>query len=182
MFVPSPYLICFSQLRGVPSTWFVPIPLVVHPLWRIFHLPGLGLFHLAPFLPLSWVHCVLLMIGKCSSTLEGKQAIQKIRKVQKENFPVPYPSIVPNRFWCWIQAFLGGTCHDDILVPLLILPVPLVIRVHGGEHQFNTPDQPLVEPITIRQNSILLDGPWSAPTENKNYYRAPSIVCKNSLM
>jgi hypothetical protein len=63
------------------------------------------LFHLAAFLPLSWLHCVLLMIGKCSSTLEGKQAIQNIRKVQKENFPVLYPSIVPNRFWCWIQEF-----------------------------------------------------------------------------
>lgn len=107
MFISSPYLICFSRLRGVPSTWFVSIPLVVHPLWRIFRLPGLGLFYLAPFLPLSWVHCVLLMIGKCSSTLEGKQAIQKIRKVQKENFPVLYPSIVPNRFWCWIQVFPG---------------------------------------------------------------------------
>jgi hypothetical protein len=139
-------------------------------------LLGLGLFHLAAFLPPSWVHCVLLMIGKCSSTLEWKQAIQNIRKVQKENFPVLYPSIVPNRFWCWIQVFLGGTCLDDILVPLLNLPVPLVKWVHGGEHQFNTLGNPLVEPIIVGQNSFLLYGPWSVPTENKNYYWAPSIV------
>jgi hypothetical protein len=49
--LPFPYLICLSQLED-HHTCFVPIPLAVHTLWRIFHLPGLGSFPLVLFLAL----------------------------------------------------------------------------------------------------------------------------------
>lgn len=49
----------------------------------------------------------------------------KDKESSKRKLPSSLPSLTS--FGVEFQAFLGGTCHDDILVPLLNLPVPLVI-------------------------------------------------------